>query len=70
MNQSPPFVRVTHIFCNVGGCVFSSYVRYLTHYLLLFPPLCSFLPSCCLSGIDFKVKTIEVDGKKVKLQVW
>uniref|UniRef100_H2M2A9 small monomeric GTPase n=1 Tax=Oryzias latipes TaxID=8090 RepID=H2M2A9_ORYLA len=22
------------------------------------------------SGIDFKVKTIEVDGKKVKLQVW
>uniref|UniRef100_A0A3Q4G9E5 small monomeric GTPase n=1 Tax=Neolamprologus brichardi TaxID=32507 RepID=A0A3Q4G9E5_NEOBR len=21
-------------------------------------------------GIDFKVKTIEVDGKKVKLQVW
>lgn len=21
-------------------------------------------------GIDFKVKTIEVEGKKVKLQVW
>ncbi|XP_027143108.1 ras-related protein Rab-13 isoform X1 [Larimichthys crocea] len=24
----------------------------------------------CNVGIDFKVKTIEVDGKKVKLQVW
>lgn len=23
-----------------------------------------------LPGIDFKVKTIDVDGKKVKLQVW
>lgn len=32
-----------------------------------------FSSSLCLSplpGIDFKVKTIEVDGKKVKLQVW
>lgn len=47
-----------------------SYVRHLTHYLHSslrpFPsPLL-----CCLTGIDFKVKTIEVDGKKVKLQVW
>lgn len=29
------------------------------------PPSPSSLP-----GIDFKVKTIDVDGKKVKLQVW
>lgn len=41
-------VRVTHIFCNVSGCVFSSYVRYLIHYLLLFPPLRSF-PALLLS---------------------
>uniref|UniRef100_A0A3B3HNM0 small monomeric GTPase n=1 Tax=Oryzias latipes TaxID=8090 RepID=A0A3B3HNM0_ORYLA len=40
------------------------------------PSFLSVLPSLrsqrngWLSGIDFKVKTIEVDGKKVKLQVW
>ena len=27
----------------------------------------SFLPTI---GIDFKLKTIEVNGKKVKLQIW
>lgn len=36
--------------------------------------LCCFsfssLSLCPLPGIDFKVKTIDVDGKKVKLQVW
>lgn len=21
-------------------------------------------------GVDFKIKTIEVDGKKLKLQIW
>ena len=21
-------------------------------------------------GIDFKIKTVEVDGKKIKLQIW
>lgn len=38
----------------------------------------SFLPepnnvspiSLISTGIDFKVKTIEIEGKKVKLQVW
>lgn len=30
----------------------------------------SFLSLSLLPGIDFKVKTIDVDGKKVKLQVW
>ncbi|XP_041962718.1 ras-related protein Rab-13 isoform X2 [Alosa sapidissima] len=32
-------------------------------------PQSSLVP-CTHSGIDFKVKTIDVDGKKVKLQVW
>lgn len=30
----------------------------------------SFRSLSLLPGIDFKVKTIDVDGKKVKLQVW
>lgn len=48
---------------------FGSYVWYLTQYLHCLCPF-PFPPLCCLAGIDFKVKTIEVDGKKVKLQVW
>ncbi len=24
----------------------------------------------CLQGIDFKVRTIEIEGKKIKLQIW
>lgn len=52
------------------ACLFCSYVWHLTQYL--HSSLCPFPFSlfCCLTGIDFKVKTIEVDGKKVKLQVW
>jgi len=23
-----------------------------------------------ISGIDFKIKTVELDGKKIKLQIW
>ena len=62
-NESVPTpARVTYMSCNVGGCVLSSFVSYSTGCL----SSCS--PS--LPGIDFKVKTIEVDGKKVKLQVW
>lgn len=73
-HESPPLcVRATYIspLCRWACfCFFCSYVRHLTHYLHSslrpFPsPLL-----CCLTGIDFKVKTIEVDGKKVKLQVW
>lgn len=69
--SQPLCVRATYIspLCR-WACFFCSYVRHLTHYLHSslrpFPsPLLR-----CLTGIDFKVKTIEVDGKKVKLQVW
>lgn len=30
------------------------------------PHLC--VPLC--AGIDFKIRTIELDGKRVKLQIW
>uniref|UniRef100_A0A8C9NUY2 small monomeric GTPase n=1 Tax=Serinus canaria TaxID=9135 RepID=A0A8C9NUY2_SERCA len=26
--------------------------------------------SLSLAGIDFKIRTIELDGKKIKLQIW
>jgi len=25
---------------------------------------------CFFSGIDFKIKTVELGGKKIKLQIW
>lgn len=25
---------------------------------------------CVLAGIDFKIKTVELGGKKIKLQIW
>ena len=28
-----------------------------------------FFPSCVV-GIDFKIKTVELQGKKIKLQIW
>lgn len=56
--------------CRWACPLYSSYVWHLTQYL--HSSLCPLLSPllCCLTGIDFKVKTIEVDGKKVKLQVW
>lgn len=32
------------------------------------PLLAPFSPS--LAGIDFKIRTVDIDGKKIKLQVW
>uniref|UniRef100_A0A4W5KQ48 small monomeric GTPase n=1 Tax=Hucho hucho TaxID=62062 RepID=A0A4W5KQ48_9TELE len=58
---------MTYICCNVCGnlthCLPSLPVDILPPPSLCHPPILS-------SGIDFKVKTIDVEGKKVKLQVW
>ena len=31
---------------------------------------CKYLNSFFFSGIEFKMKTIELQGKKIKLQIW
>lgn len=64
----PPFVQPwTLTYISTWGRVWRPYVMYLTRYR---SPFSSSLPPSSLPGIDFKVKTIDVDGKKVKLQVW
>ena len=25
---------------------------------------------CSVAGIDFKIRTVEIEGKKIKLQIW
>lgn len=61
----------------VQECALFFCLTYIMHseefylfYQLVLSLLCPFLSPRYLPGIDFKVKTIEVDGKKVKLQVW
>lgn len=57
----------TLTYISTCGRVWRPCVMYLTRYL---SPFSSSLSPSSLPGIDFKVKTIDVDGKKVKLQVW
>ena len=32
--------------------------------------VCVCMRVCVCAGVDFKVKSIDVDGKKVKLTIW
>jgi len=49
---------------------------YLAFYLIHFPPHFRFSDDAFNTtfistiGIDFKIKTIEMNGKKIKLQIW
>ena len=49
-----------HMPHTAGGFLIHKNNFYLSHKLLLF----------CVIGVDFKVKTIVLDNKRVKLSIW
>ena len=55
-----------------GGCVWCAANALKCQAVCTILSVC---PSVCLSvclsvGIDFKIRTVEIDNKKIKLQIW
>ena len=54
----------------IGALLLNLWSQIFVSYILLYYPLTTHL--CCIecAGIDFKLKTFTVRGKRVRLQIW
>lgn len=53
--------------CTVLNPACKQYVCSQIHHRLMFPPTGSYITTI---GVDFKIRTVDIDGERVKLQIW